>query len=67
MAPFQPGDFVTYAGIQNGGAEFLCYSITAENVQILTSGDSGEPVYLRVEDVSFEIYPNENNTNKHRL
>lgn len=50
MAPFQPGDFVTYAGIKNGATEYLCYSIVAENVQILTSGDSGEPVYLRVED-----------------
>lgn len=52
MAPFIPGDFVTFAGIKNGASEILCYSIVAENVQILTSSANGDPVYLRVEDVS---------------
>jgi hypothetical protein len=51
MAPFIPGDWVTYSGIKNGPNEILCYEIIAENVQILTSADAGEPVYVRVEDV----------------
>ncbi|KAL2070243.1 hypothetical protein VTL71DRAFT_13269 [Oculimacula yallundae] len=34
---------------------YLCYSIVAENVQILTAGDSGDPVYLRVEDVIIAV------------
>jgi hypothetical protein len=52
MAPFIPGDYVTWAGITNG-AEVLVYSLVAENVQQKTSGDGGDPVYVRVEDVSF--------------
>lgn len=57
MAPFIPGDFVTFAGIKNGATEILCYSIVAENVQIATSAAAGDPVYLRVEDVSTSPTP----------
>lgn len=45
MAPFLPGDFVTFQGIRRGN-EFICFSIIAENVQILTLGDM---VYVRME------------------
>lgn len=55
MAPFIPGDYVTWAGVTNG-AEILVYTLTAENVQQKTSGDSGDPVYVRVEDVSLIVY-----------
>lgn len=51
MAPFLPGDFVTWDGVTNGG-EILVHSLTAENVQQKTSADAGDPVYIRVEDVS---------------
>jgi hypothetical protein len=51
MAPFIAGDYVTWAGVKNGANEVLCYTIVAETVQQLTSGDSGDPVYVRVEDV----------------
>ncbi|GAB7345483.1 hypothetical protein MBLNU457_3808t2 [Dothideomycetes sp. NU457] len=50
MAPFLPGDFVTWAGVKNGANEVACYSITAETLQQLTSADAGDPVYVRVED-----------------
>ncbi|KAH8646038.1 hypothetical protein BGZ60DRAFT_424553 [Tricladium varicosporioides] len=55
MAPFKAGDYVTYSGIRNGGSEILCYSIIAENIQILTAGDNGDPVYLRVEDAIIAV------------
>jgi hypothetical protein len=38
MAPFLPGDFVTFSGIRRGN-EMICFSIVAQNVQILTLGD----------------------------
>jgi hypothetical protein len=57
MAPFAKGDYVTYSGIMNGPNEYLCHTINAENLQILTSADAGEPVYLRVEDVSNSVIP----------
>lgn len=47
MAPFKPGDYITYSGIRVGG-ETICYSITAESVQILTA--NGAPAYIRMED-----------------
>lgn len=55
MAPFIPGDYVTWAGITNG-AEILVYSLVAENVQQQTSADNGDPVYVRVEDVSIHFF-----------
>ncbi|KAF2999038.1 hypothetical protein E8E13_008468 [Curvularia kusanoi] len=54
MAPFIPGDYVTWSGITNGG-EILVYTLTAENVQQKTSADNGDPLYLRVEDVIIAI------------
>jgi hypothetical protein len=54
MAPFIPGDYVTWSGITNGG-EILVYTLTAENVQQKTSADNGDPLYLRVEDVSLSL------------
>lgn len=54
MAPFVPGDYVTWAGITNG-AEILVYGLVAENVQQQTSADSGDPLYVRVEDVSMKV------------
>ena len=47
MAPFKAGDYLTYSGIRVGG-ETICYSITAESVQILTA--DGAPAYIRMED-----------------
>jgi len=52
MAPFAKGDYVTYSGVMNGPTKYLCHTINVENIQILTSADAGEPVYIRVEDVS---------------
>ncbi|KAH8655356.1 hypothetical protein BX600DRAFT_416530 [Xylariales sp. PMI_506] len=51
MAPFLPGDFVTYSGIRRGD-ELICYSIVAENVQITTLQDV---VYIRVESIKSGI------------
>ncbi|KAF2019905.1 hypothetical protein BU24DRAFT_387059 [Aaosphaeria arxii CBS 175.79] len=45
MAPFLPGDFVTFSGIRRGN-EVIAYSIVAQNVMITTLGDL---VYLRME------------------
>lgn len=45
MAPFLPGDFITFAGIRRG-SEVIAYSIIAMNVQITTLG---ELVYVRME------------------
>lgn len=44
-APFQAGDFVTYAGYRLGSS-VIAYSIVAQNVQITTLGDV---VYFRME------------------
>lgn len=52
MAPFIAGDYVTWAGVATGG-EIQVYALTAMNVQQKTVGESGDPVYVRVEDVSF--------------
>jgi hypothetical protein len=46
MAPFQQGDYITYSGVLIDG-EFICYSIVAQNVQILTTGVAP---YIRVEE-----------------
>jgi hypothetical protein len=51
MAPFIPGDYVTWAGVPNG-PEVLVYSLVAENVQQLTNADNGDPLYVRLEGVS---------------
>ncbi|KAJ4991922.1 hypothetical protein SVAN01_02517 [Stagonosporopsis vannaccii] len=61
MAPFIPGDYVTWAGIANGG-EVLVYSLIAENVQQQTSADNGDPLYVRVEDVVIAINDGTANT-----
>ncbi|KFA50062.1 hypothetical protein S40293_11114 [Stachybotrys chartarum IBT 40293] len=45
MVPFLAGDFVTFSGIRRGD-EVICYSIVANNVQILTLGTL---VYIRME------------------
>ncbi|KAI9172635.1 hypothetical protein HJFPF1_02144 [Paramyrothecium foliicola] len=45
MVPFLPGDFITFSGIRRGN-EVICYSIVANNVQILTLNDL---VYIRME------------------
>ncbi|KAK4610528.1 hypothetical protein CLAFUW4_14160 [Fulvia fulva] len=52
MAPFLPGDYLTYSGIRVG-AEVICYEIVAENVQILTP--SG-PTYIRIEDALIGVF-----------
>ncbi|KAK3997773.1 hypothetical protein QBC44DRAFT_314448 [Cladorrhinum sp. PSN332] len=44
MAPFQPGDFVTFSGFRRGD-EVIAFTIVAENVQIRTTGDL---VYVRM-------------------
>ena len=46
MAPFLPGDYITFSGISDGG-EIIAYSIVADSVQITTTG---VPTYIRVED-----------------
>jgi hypothetical protein len=51
MAPFIPGDYVSWAGVKNG-AEVLVYTLVAENVQQITNAGNGDPLYVRVEDVS---------------
>ncbi|KAK8015952.1 hypothetical protein PG991_008840 [Apiospora marii] len=45
MAPFLPGDFITFMGVKRG-AEMIVFSIVAQNVQITTLNDL---VYVRVE------------------
>ncbi|CAI6339435.1 unnamed protein product [Periconia digitata] len=45
MAPFLPGDFVTFAGIRRNN-EVIAFSIVAQNVMITTLGDL---IYLRME------------------
>lgn len=45
MAPFLPGDFITFAGIRRNN-EVIAFSIVAQNVMITTLGDL---VYLRME------------------
>jgi hypothetical protein len=45
MAPFLPGDFVTFAGFRRG-SEVIAFSIVAENVMITTLGDL---IYVRME------------------
>lgn len=44
MAPFQPGDFITFSGFRRGD-EVIAFTIVAENVQIRTIGDL---VYVRM-------------------
>ena len=44
-APFLVGDWVTFSGIKRGN-EMICYSIVADNVQIVTLNDL---VYVRME------------------
>ncbi|KXJ86525.1 hypothetical protein Micbo1qcDRAFT_219067, partial [Microdochium bolleyi] len=51
MAPFLVGDFVTFSGIKRGN-EFICFSIVAMNVQILTLGTV---VYVRMEEALLGI------------
>ncbi|KAK4161149.1 hypothetical protein QBC43DRAFT_303198 [Cladorrhinum sp. PSN259] len=38
MAPFQPGDFITFSGFRRGN-EVIAFTIVADNVQIRTTGD----------------------------
>ena len=45
MAPFLPGDFITFTGFRQGN-EVVATSIVAQNVEILTLGDL---VYVRME------------------
>lgn len=45
MAPFLPGDFITFTGFRQGN-EVIAFSIIAENVMITTLGDL---VYVRME------------------
>ena len=45
MAPFLPGDFITFAGVRRGN-EIICFSIVAQNVQITTLANL---VYVRME------------------
>ncbi|KAH7038393.1 uncharacterized protein B0I36DRAFT_284571 [Microdochium trichocladiopsis] len=45
MVPFLPGDFVTFSGIKRGN-EVICFSIVANNVQVLTLQNL---VYVRME------------------
>ncbi|KAK1761334.1 hypothetical protein QBC47DRAFT_428722 [Echria macrotheca] len=53
MAPFVPGDFITFTGYRSGPDEVVAQSIVAQNVQIMTTGDV---VYLRVELALLGIY-----------
>ncbi|KAF2674125.1 hypothetical protein BT63DRAFT_461787 [Microthyrium microscopicum] len=55
MAPFLAGDFITWSGIENGPNEILAYEIVAETIQQQTSGDAGQAVYVRLEDVVIGI------------
>ena len=45
MAPFLPGDFITFSGIRRAN-EVIAFSIVAQNVMITTLGDL---VYVRME------------------
>lgn len=45
MAPFLPGDFITFTGFRRGN-EVIATSIVAQNVMILTLGDLA---YVRME------------------
>lgn len=45
MAPFLPGDLITFSGFRRGD-EVIAFSIVAQNVQITTGDDI---VYIRME------------------
>jgi hypothetical protein len=46
MAPFLPGDFVSFSGIRKNN-EVICYSIVAMNIHIVTLNNL---VYIRMEE-----------------
>lgn len=52
MAPFLPGDFITFKGFRKGD-EVIATRIVAENVQVLIDGDL---VYLRVDPGIVSVY-----------
>lgn len=52
MAPFQPGDFITFKGFRKGD-EVIATRIVAENVQVLTDGDL---VYVRMDPGTVGVY-----------
>ncbi|KAH6691437.1 hypothetical protein F5X68DRAFT_274043 [Plectosphaerella plurivora] len=54
MAPFMPGDFLEYSGFKNSAGEIVCYSIVATNIQI--AAGTGNPSFIRVEDVNIGVY-----------
>jgi hypothetical protein len=58
MAPFMVGDFVDYIGFKSTSGEIICYSIAANNIQILTTG---APTYIRMEDALIGIFTTNNN------
>jgi hypothetical protein len=51
MAPFAVGDYLEFSGIRLG-AEIICYSIVAANIEITTSSAKGQPTYIRMEEVT---------------
>lgn len=59
MAPFLPGDYIEFSGIQ-AGSEIIAYSIVAASVQITTTG---VPAYIRVEDAIIGTFDNQDPAN----
>lgn len=59
MAPFLPGDYITFSGILSADG-IIAYTIVAESVQILTTG---VPAYIRVEDAIIGTFDNQDPAN----
>ena len=53
MAPFMPGDFITYSGYQAANGDIICFSIIATNVQLKTTGSL---TYIRMEDALIGVF-----------
>lgn len=54
MAPFLPGDYVEFSGIQSGSTVYA-FEVVAANVQIRTDGTK-DPVYIRMEDAIIGVF-----------
>lgn len=59
MAPFLPGDYITFSGIKDGN-QIIAYSIVSDSVQITTTG---VPAYIRVEDAIIGTFDNQDPAN----
>ncbi|KAF9871191.1 hypothetical protein CkaCkLH20_11360 [Colletotrichum karsti] len=52
MAPFVPGDFITFSGYESG-AIIMVYNLVAFNIQLTTAGT---PNFIRMEDANIGVW-----------